>query len=288
MKIVDNLFSHHCINKTNYTKEDSYIKYNGRFIGELVQVSEKTIHTLIYSERIVNETCALLNYGAGNQGCDIVNSKGESFLRANYAMAKGGHSFAKHASMCIKAQAGNCSGHADVAYYLISKDNVTLPVGRATSDVNDHAFVVIGDPRDNAHETVIVDAWPSLATPFLLKNSERSIINRNPTIKEWLPVGKKPPQNVPIEKIPLRDITHFFKEHDMPEIGNKLSKHLIQDIVTSHSICDHLTTLENPKTSYLSKSSLKRVDTDAIRADIFHSKMAGYKKSLKLRKNHDV
>ncbi|HHL2560831.1 TPA: hypothetical protein ACQ31I_002742 [Yersinia enterocolitica] len=158
-------------NRVNFTAKDDYIKYHGRLEGEIVKVSEKTIDNLVYAGKIINKTGSLLTFCAGNQYCDIINTKGESFLRANYAMAKGGGSIISHAEMCIQTQAANCSGHADVSYCLIDENEVSLPVGRATSDVNDHAFVVIGDPRDSSHETVVVDAWSSFVAPFMLKNS---------------------------------------------------------------------------------------------------------------------
>ncbi|ECG8590451.1 hypothetical protein FNI11_12010 [Salmonella enterica subsp. salamae] len=267
----------------NFTTKNEYIKYFGRLEGEIVKVSETTIDNLIYARKIINDTRSLLKFGAGNQYCDIINTKGESFLRAHYAMAKGGDSIISHAKMCIQTQAANCSGHADVSYCLMNKNEVSLPVGRATSDVDDHAFVVIGDPRDSSHETVVVDAWASLATPFMLKNADKNIINENPTIKEWLPHRPQSIINESVTAIPLKEIEGFFKRLGVPPAGMKLCNYLMRDEKANSFVYDKLTTVRNPKVNYLSESTPKRFAGDEINESLYKSKMTGYKKSLKLR-----
>lgn len=277
--------------RVNFTTKDDYIKYHGRLEGELVKVSEKTIDNLIYAGKIINQTCSLLKFGAGNQRCDIINTKGESFLRANYAMAKSNGSIISHAKMCIQTQAGNCSGHADVAYCLIDKKKVNLPVGRAKSDARDHAFVVIGDPRDSSHETIVVDSWPSLATPFILKNMNRIFINNNPIIKEWLSHDSQPlvhPLKNSVKNIPLNEIEHFFKRLDVPPTGSKLCEYLMGRDKCEKNSHDRLTSMENPRVNYLSENTSKKIDADEISEIIYQSKISGYKKSLKLREKYGV
>ncbi|MCW2256553.1 hypothetical protein M2263_002644 [Providencia alcalifaciens] len=266
----------------NFTAKDEYIKYHGRFEGEIVQVSEKTINNLFYARKIIKKTQDLLRFGAGNQRCDIINTKGESFLRANYAMTKHGDSIINHAEMCIQTQAGNCSGHADVAYSLIDKDKVNLPVGRATSDVVDHAFVVIGDPRDPTHETVVIDAWPSFATPFILKNADKTIINDNPTIKEWQSDDSQPLVCDSVKTIPLNTIEHFFKRLDVPPVGEKLCEYLLVNDQYQDYAYDRLTSIKNPKTNYLSETTSRKIDADKVQEIIYKSKFSGYMKALKL------
>lgn len=274
----------------NFTTKNEYIKYYGRLEGEIVKVSETTIDHLVYAGKIIKDTRSLLKFGAGNQCCDIINTKGESFLRANYAMAKGGGSIISHAKMCIQTQAANCSGHADVSYCLIDKNEVSLPVGRATSDVDDHAFVVIGDPRDSSHETVVVDAWPSLATPFMLKNADKNIINDNPTIKEWLHHGPQSviTENESVTTIPLKEIERFFERLGVPPVGMKLCNYLMRDKNVNSFAYDKLTTVKNPKVNYLSESTLKRIAGDEVSDTLYKSKMSGYKKSLKIRGDYGV
>ncbi|WP_148284572.1 hypothetical protein [Providencia burhodogranariea] len=282
MKI--NYTKSYCANERmiNFTAKDDYIKYHGRFEGELVKVSEKTINNLFYARKIIKKTQDLLRFGAGNQHCDIINTKGESFLRANYAMAKHCDSIISHAKMCIQTQAANCSGHADVAYSLMDKNKVNLPIGRATSDVDDHAFVVIGDLRDPTHEIVVVDAWPSLATPFMLKNADKTIINDNPTIKEWQSDDSQPLVCDSVKTIPLNTIEHFFKRLGVPSVGAKLCEYLIANDKDQKYAYDRLTSIKNPKTNYLSETTSSKVDADEIKETIYQSKMSGYMKSLKL------
>lgn len=272
----------------NFTTKNEYIKYYGRLEGEIVKVSETTLDNLVYARRIIKNTQSLLKFGAGNQCCDILNTKGESFLRANYAMAKGGDSIVSHAKMCIQTQSANCSGHADVSYCLIDKNEVSLPVGRATSDVSDHAFIVIGDPRDSSHEPVVVDAWASLATPFMLKNADEKFINDNPTIKEWLHDGPRPIKNEPVTTIPLKEIERFFERLDVPPVGRKLCSYLMRDFDNNNFTYDRLTILKNPKVNYLSKSTQKRIAGDEVEDALYKCKISGYKKSLKLRGKYGI
>lgn len=278
--------SHLPKNRTlNFTTKDDYIKYNGRLEGRCVQVQEKTIENLIFAGKIINEVHDLLPFGSGNLFCDIFLTKGESFLRANYAMAKGGGSIVKHANMCIQAQAANCSGHADIAYLLANQKKTDLPIGRATSDVDDHAFVVIGDQRVSEHETVVVDAWPGLATPFLLKNVDKSLINKNPTIVEWatqnLPEGEGIVKSV--EAIPLKKIKQFFKKFNVPCSEGELYEYIINEDKNLKNIHDVFTSMDNPRINYLSKSTLRKFDADEVNESTYITKMSGYKKSLKAR-----
>lgn len=266
----------------NFTTKDDYIKYHGRFEGELAKVSEKTINNLFYARKIIRKTQDLLKFGAGNQRCDIINTKGESFLRANYAMAKRCNSIINHAKLCIQTQAGNCSGHADVAYSLIDKNKVSLPVGRATSDVADHVFVVIGDPRDPTHETVVVDPWPSLATPFILKNADKTIINDKPIIKEWLSDDQQPLVCDSVKTIPLNTIEHFFKRLGVPPVGEELCEYLLVNDKYQGYAYDRLTSIKKPKTNYLSETTSRKIDADKVKEAIYQSKISGYMKALKL------
>lgn len=198
-------------------------------------------------------------------------------------MAKRCDSIISHAKMCIQTQAGNCSGHADVAYSLMDKNKVNLPIGRATSDVDDHAFVVIGDPRDSTHETVVVDTWPSLATPFLLKNADRTIINNNPTIKEWLSDEPQPFVCDSVKIIPLNTIEHFFKRLGVPPVGTKLCEYLIVNDKDQEYAYDRLTSIKNPKINYLSETTSRKIDADKVKEAIYQTKISGYMKALELR-----
>ncbi|WP_096968477.1 hypothetical protein [Escherichia coli] len=286
---IQNHPSYFCNEKlVKFTAKNDYIKHFGKMADEIVKVSEMTMDNLIYARKIIKNTQALLKFGAGNQWCDIVNTKGESFLRANYAMAKSDGGIISHAKMCIQTQAANCSGHADVAYCLIDKNEVSLPVGRATSDVDDHAFVVIGDPRDCSHETVVVDAWPSLATPFMLKNADNNIINDNPTIKEWLHDGQQSIINESLTTTPLKEIERFFKRLGVPPVGRKLCSHFIRDEKANDFAYDKLTTVKNPNVNYISETTSKRLAGDEVNYALYKSKLSGYKKSLKMRKNYEI
>ncbi|UXU85261.1 RHS repeat-associated core domain-containing protein [Burkholderia sp. S-53] len=266
----------------NVTKEDAYAKLFDKHQDNPVSVSEDTMNALLASRRTISQTRELLPFGAGNQAADLFSSGGESFLRANYAMAKGAGTISTNAKWSIHCQAGNCSGHADVAFSLLSAEKIGQPIGRASSNIEDHAFVIIGDPRDPIYDTVVVDVWPIFPTAFRLKDADNTLIDEMPTIKEWHSPGSDPLEIEASEPAHLKDIVSFFSKLGVPPPGNKLEKYLVTSNDRKQLAYNILFSINNPKTRYTAPGRMYDLKTDEANRNVYDRKTSALKRATHL------
>jgi len=87
----------------------------------------------------------------------------------------------EYARAGAEAQGGACVEHASLAYAALATRKIDAPVMRVSDRNVDHAYVVIGDPRDprwGEKNTVVVDPWVRYPTSFTL--SESGSLNHTP------------------------------------------------------------------------------------------------------------
>ncbi len=145
---------------------------------------------------------------AGNQHEHIFDTKGNSYYRTQAtrrtnigsrvesptlkALA-GKDRLAASAATIAATKGGNCGEHSVLAMHYLSGLDTGQTLTRAGVQGVDHAFVLIGDLKnDPLHEIVVVDAWVTNPQPLLYSDfsfkKERSKILTFDTVKE---VGNK-------------------------------------------------------------------------------------------------
>ncbi|MCS3359435.1 type III effector [Xanthomonas translucens] len=145
------------------------------FRSKKVNVNSSTIENLKLAEEAVMKTKYLLPYGAGNQKTDVSYTQGESWARQ--AMLRDNEyneNPIQNAGKAAVYQAGNCGEHANVAYTLLAAKSLNAPLLRVNDRNQDHAYVLIGDPRDRTwgeKDTVVVDAWVTHPAATTLEQS---------------------------------------------------------------------------------------------------------------------
>jgi hypothetical protein len=144
-------------------------------IGAAVQQRRDATPMLTFAEGVRAEVQGRLAVGAGNQLSDLRQTAGLSgeltdlvrsirrLPRRNPIM-----SIAQEALIADTLHAGNCGEHASLAFTLLWR---RLPGVQLTlySHSMDHAFVVIGDRRDQ-DTAVVCDAWPRQGHAVLLRD----------------------------------------------------------------------------------------------------------------------
>jgi hypothetical protein len=110
--------------------------------------------------------------GAGNQVLDVLASGGESWARRKIGTAAAPESSLQdHLTRVQVAQGGHCTEQAAMTLATLAQMDITAPIVRIYEDSPrvDHAYTIIGDPRDPrwGEQTVVVDPWvcvPSAST----------------------------------------------------------------------------------------------------------------------------
>lgn len=266
--------------QTDFLSDKAVRRRVGKFEGQKVRVRDTTLADLKLAQDTIWQTRHLLPYGAGNLVSDVFASSGESFLRANYALANseryGGLDWAS-----IQVQGGNCSGCADVSYMLLSGQETDRPVARVSSTTDDHAFTMIGDYRDPTQDAVVVDAWPTFPAAFRLADGDFDVLSERPLIKSWSPPGPKPRPDVDledIEAVPFEQIKGFFGRIGVPvKPGKSLEEFIVGHNKTSEFMFSNLYTLSNPATTYMAKDSSSSLNTFDMPKAYTKAKVKGLK-----------
>lgn len=120
-----------------------------KFSSKKKEVNASTMQNLKLAEDAVLKVKYLLPYGAGNQKTDISYTQGESWARR--AMLRDNEynqDPIQNAGRAVAYQAGNWNEHANVGYTLLAASSLNAPLLRVSDADEDHAYVLIGDPRD--------------------------------------------------------------------------------------------------------------------------------------------
>ncbi|MGY2168552.1 hypothetical protein [Pseudomonas gingeri] len=144
-------------------------------------VSVAQMNALMFSNRAIDDTWKILNYGSGNQRKHVRASEAEAYKRTvvvyDVSANQGYTDFARTAA---RFQAGNCDQMAAVnALLLAGAEGQHQQVSILQARDVGHTFVEIGDSRvDN--NTVISDAWPEFGRA--MRRQEFSLLGANPEV----------------------------------------------------------------------------------------------------------
>lgn len=159
------------------------------FKGHAVKVFDHTIDNLKLAQKAIWAAKSLLPYGAGNQIVDVYKTQGESAARVEFMRKEEKKlDVPGHAQQAMRVGAGNCGEHSAMTYSLLAAEPHKAPIGWASEQGMDHAYVVIGDPRDSDYgekNTVAADAWPTFGVAHTLAKG----LFRHPEVKEWQSPG---------------------------------------------------------------------------------------------------
>lgn len=149
-----------------------YANPPGEAARHIVRVRPETLKNLKAAQLAHQVVQSTFVAGAGNQKLDVLASGGESWARRKIGTAAApGGSLQDHLTRVQVAQGGHCTEHAALALATLAQMDITAPIVRIYEDSPrvDHAYTIIGDPRDRrwGDETVVVDPWvcvPSAST----------------------------------------------------------------------------------------------------------------------------
>ncbi|MBF9172268.1 type III effector [Xanthomonas campestris pv. campestris] len=241
-----------------------------KFSSKKKKVNASTMQNLKLAEDAVLKVKYLLPYGAGNQKTDISYTQGESWARR--AMLRDNEynqDPIQNAGRTVAYQAGNCNEHANVGYTLLAASSLNAPLLRVSDADEDHAYVLIGDPRDptwGEKDTVVVDAWVTHPTAMTLDQSKG--LNPQPT-----PLFQRPPRAQPdarataalanVSPVSTENVNKYLLEQrGAPEIGQPLLRHIDAYVDTSKFFNERVS-VGDPSTRYQS-SALSSKSFDKI------------------------
>ena len=270
--------------RIDFLADKTIRKHIGEFEGQEIRVSGTTFADLKLAQEVIWQTKGLMPFGAGNLVADVFSTKGESYLRANFAQAKA----ARHHGLAvssIKALSGNCSSHADVSFMLLSAQETDRPIARVSSTTRDHAFTMIGDYRDPKQEPVVVDAWPTFPSAFRFKDGNLATLSEKPLVKSWSAPGPKAPVEINLEElkpIPLSQIQDFFRGLGVPQRpGKELEEYIVAHNQKSDFLRNRLYTIKNPATTYMPAAGTAAVTTYEVPQSYGKARIKGVKKGAK-------
>lgn len=141
-----------------------YANPPGRAAQHVVRVKPETLKNLKAAQLANQVVQSAFVAGAGNQKLDVLASGGESWARRKIGTAAAaGGSLQDHLTRVQVAQGGHCTEQSALALATLAQMDLNAPIVRIYEDTPsvDHAYTIIGDPRDPrwGEETVVVDPW---------------------------------------------------------------------------------------------------------------------------------
>lgn len=159
----------------------------GETRGRKYVVSVQTLDALRLAEGIIADVKNRCIPHAGNQIADVFATSGWSFAKARACrkeqMKLASASLDKQAASIVRHRGGNCAQYG-VCTFVLTAERIrrtaeevsvnpllTRPLFRLVDSDLGHSWVMWGDKRDRkwGGEAIVIDSWPGLAKPFLLK-----------------------------------------------------------------------------------------------------------------------
>ncbi|RLM27742.1 hypothetical protein BIY29_01265 [Brenneria alni] len=203
----------------------------GNYEGRHISVNSSTMAHLGLAQETLRKVKMMLPYGAGNQTAEVVYTGGESWARTKMARNVPLNNLISDALHFARCQAGNCSEMADLTYALLAQTRINAPVMRVNDTHWDHAYVLIGDPRDQSwgeSNTVVVDPWVRYPSASTLAQA----VNRTPKFSSYLsrscneaPVPEAQALNN-IRHITTDEVERYLPSINSPAIGDELLEDL--------------------------------------------------------------
>lgn len=203
----------------------------GDYQHRYVSVSASTLEHLQLAQETIRKVKMMLPYDSANQKAGVIYTKGESWGRKEMLHELDiSNDPVSDAVNHARYQAGWCSETADLSYALLAQQHINAPVMRVGDRAWDHAYVLIGDPRDQTwgeDNTVIVDPWVRYPSATTLAQS----INRHPgdiTHQRTMNAAPAPEAQAlrRINHVRTAEVNAFLEQKGRPEIGDELNEEL--------------------------------------------------------------
>ncbi|WP_230849972.1 type III effector [Ralstonia solanacearum] len=206
------------------------------------------------AERTVQQVKLMLPYGGGNQKPDVTYTEGESWARRSMLRDETYcQNPIQHAKEAVRYQAGNCAEHANVSYTLLAGQQLNAPLLRVSDADDDHAYVLIGDPRDpewGERDTVVVDAWATHPSAFTLAEADDMRPTMPPSFQRSRYSPPDPDANLRnVRHVTTEDVNQYLAEYSRPHVGPALLDH-IDEYVDTNRFFNAKTYAKDPSTRY--------------------------------------
>ena len=164
-----------------------------RRYGGKKEVSSKAMSRIGHAKSAIDHTKKVLSHGGGNQKEALQATNFNSYFRMAamrdpdcwyldrelFALARANPS-ALTAAKADLAQGGNCGEHAAIAFDYLRRNAGGETIHKSAKEGLDHAFVVIGDIRNDADDELVVsDPWPTAPTACLWEDHFAYTRNRD-------------------------------------------------------------------------------------------------------------
>ncbi len=224
------------------------------FRSRKVRVDSETMDNLKIAERTVQQVKLMLPYGGGNQKPDVTYTEGESWARRSMLRDETYcQNPIQHAKEAVRYQAGNCAEHANVSYTLLAGQQLNAPLLRVSDADDDHAYVLIGDPRDpewGERDTVVVDAWATHPSAFTLAEADDMRPTMPPSFQRSRYSPPDPDANLRnVQHVTTEDVNQYLAEYSRPHVGPELLDH-IDEYVDTNRFFNAKTYAKDPSTRY--------------------------------------
>ncbi|WP_208908629.1 type III effector [Paracidovorax avenae] len=245
------------------------------YSGRKVRVRSETMKNLKTASDVLMEVKHMMPFGAGNQIADIVQTQGESWARASMARVTAGRnsSVMEYGQAGMQAQGGACNEHASVAFVALASREINAPITRVKDSRIDHAYALIGDPRDprwGESDTVVVDPWARYPSACTL--AETGMHHTPSSAHSQVPPRCGPiPEAVAlmqgVQQASRAEVDRMLADNGLPPVGNSLLRHLNRNVLgTSLHAYDNRIAARDPSVKYTDGSLLggKTMDKMAL------------------------
>lgn len=156
------------------------------------KVSANAMKRIEKAREAIAHTKAVISFGAGNQFEALEASNFNSYFRmqtmrdmecweidSSVRALAGKHPQALTAAMADLAGGGNCGEHAQIGYDYLCASLPGEIINQCDKEGLDHAFVIMGDLKSEADNSLAVcDPWPTAATACLWEDHFAFIADR--------------------------------------------------------------------------------------------------------------
>ncbi|QTF09515.1 type III effector [Brenneria izadpanahii] len=250
----------------------------GAYEGKRVSVSASTMEHLQLAQEALRKVKMLLPYGAGNQTAEVLYTGGESMARTYMVRRTPFSSPIQAAWDAARHQSGNCQEFASVSYTLLAQQSINAPVSFVKDQNWCHAYVLIGDPRDQTwgeKNTVVVDPWVRYPSAVTLQESK----NRTPALPA---LYQRPPNAAPlpaaltlnhIKHVTSGEVANYLRQNQYPPIGRSYIQ-LNDYYGVLSSLLDERLVAKDPSTRYSSDALSARSMDDIAQATVSRQRAA--------------
>lgn len=255
-----------------------------------IKVPVHIMDGLRLAEGVIHDVKTQCVKSAGNQAPDIHATDGWSYAvsrtaRRNVGMGKAADlPSSMKAVEIIRHGSGTCELYGIVSYVLASermralkKEDptnplISLPLHRVRDSNRDHSFVVLGRRQGGGTgkfdgDAIIIDAWPSLAKPFLKKEASELMRNIDSAKSvEWSgdPCGPAAGFSLhaalQLPAVTEGEVMEYLQTIDAPQQrGEAMLRWVVQEHDKKNFIDDRITPVDDISTRYVDRNGRNAV-----------------------------